>query len=103
MATIKDDVHAHGYQQCDWCGEVAYVASGQSFIICDNCKCDQGDRVECNVAPLGKSAVDHNTQFIQGVLMKPWQPGEDLLLECDGMRLYYEAHRVYNVYRVGVN
>lgn len=90
-------------EQCDWCGEVGEVESlGGIFVVCVNCICDAGDTVEANVAPLGASPSDSNTQFVRGTLMKGWRPGADLLLDIDGQRTYFDARRVYNVYRVGV-
>lgn len=80
------------YRPCENCGEVAWTDRW-----CDSCRFDQGEHIDARVAPIGASPASSNTQEISGVLMRPYMPGDDLLLDVDGTRTFFPASRVYDV------
>lgn len=85
------------YRHCTNCGNWVYTDRPEDSVICGDCRCDQGELVDVNV---GEGSPAHcNTSYYTGVLMKPYEPGDDVLIEIDGRRVYYEAKRVFDVRR----
>lgn len=85
------------FRTCDCCGDWALTPESPATVVCDQCKLDQGEMVEANIG--GGSPATTNTQWIVGRLMRPYEPGDDLLLDVYGIRFFVEAKRVYTVYR----
>lgn len=85
------------WRQCDSCGEMTYTDEPEGRRFCRDCQLDQGDHVDINVGE--GSPANRNTTYYTGTLMMKWRPGDDLLVEIDGRRVYYEASRVFDVRR----
>lgn len=77
--------------ECGNCGNHAW--SDDDYGDC--CKYLQGDRVDARVSD--GDWINTNTQVITGTLMLPFRPGDDLLLDVTGRRVYYPASRVFDV------